>query len=60
MIYLCTCDKEEILKDIDFNQALIEQKSLIKVLQKQIKKNIPNIFNELLKYYNPVAIDKKL
>ena len=55
MIDLCFCDKDELLKDINFND-----KSPMKALEKQLKKNMPLISDDLLKYYTPMAVDKKL
>ena len=58
MINLCFINKEELLKGI--NQNFIESKSPMKELEKQLQKNMPHIDDELLKYYRPMALDKKL
>ena len=60
MINLCFCEKEELLKNINLKLGLIEHKSPMKELEKQIKKNIPQISEDVLKYYTPMALDKKL
>ena len=60
MINLCFCNKEELLKDINLNQSFIESKWPLKELEKLIQKNIPQFSDDLLKYYRPMALDKKL
>ena len=60
MFILCFCDKEKILKDINLNQNYFEGKSPMRELEKQIKKNIPAIPDNLIKYYSSMALNKKL
>ena len=60
MIDLCFCSKEELLKDIEFKENLIEHKSSMIELEKKIRKNIPEISDGLINYYHQMATDKKI
>ena len=59
MIDLCFCSKEELLKDIDFKKNDIEHKTPMIELEQKIRKNIPEISDDLLNYYHQMATDKK-
>ena len=60
MINLCFCEKEELLKDVNFKLGFMEHRSPMKELEKQLKKNMPKIHEDILNYYSPMALDKKL
>jgi len=62
MIDLCFCSKEEVLKDIDidYKKNEIDHKMSMIELEKQIRKNIPEISDSLMNYYHQMATDKKI
>ena len=60
MLNLCFCDKYEIMKNINIGRNIMESKFPLKDIERQIRKNIPHIPSNLIKYYTPMALDKKL
>ena len=60
MIDLCFCKKEELLKDIKIDKDKIDFKYPKRNLEKKIRKNIPLISDDLLKYYYQMAVDRQL
>ena len=60
MISLCFCDKEEILKDIDYDKKQKEHDLSMKELEKKIRKNIPEFPEYLLKNYHQMAVGRKI
>ena len=60
MISLCFCDKEEMLKDINYDQSHIEDDFAMKDLGKKIRKNMPEIPEYLIKNYYQMAVGRKI
>ena len=60
MLSLCFCNKEEILKDIDYEESQIENDFSMKELEKKIRKNMPEFPEYLLKYYHQMAVGRKM